>query len=33
MPNKNHVTYLDSIRGLAALTVITEHYVIDLVLI
>jgi peptidoglycan/LPS O-acetylase OafA/YrhL len=23
-----HISYLDSIRGLAALTVITEHYVI-----
>lgn len=26
--NKSHILYLDSIRGLAALTVITEHYVI-----
>lgn len=28
MTNKIHLSYLDSIRGLAALTVITEHYVI-----
>lgn len=28
MPNKSHISYLDSIRGLAALTVITEPYVI-----
>lgn len=28
MTNKSHITFLDSIRGLAALTVITEHYVI-----
>ncbi len=28
MSNKVHITYLDSIRGLAALTVINEHYVI-----
>ena len=28
MPEKNHISYLDSLRGLAALTVISEHYVI-----
>ncbi|MGZ5000470.1 MAG: acyltransferase family protein [Methylomonas sp.] len=28
MPYKHHVAYLDSIRGLAAMAVITEHYVI-----
>ena len=28
MPNKSHIAYLDSIRGLAALTVINEHFVI-----
>ncbi len=28
MPNKTHIAYLDSIRGLAALTVINEHFVI-----
>ena len=28
MTNKGHITYLDSIRGLAALTVINEHFVI-----
>lgn len=28
MTNQNHISFLDSIRGLAALTVITEHYVI-----
>lgn len=28
MPTKTHVTYLDTIRGLAALTVITEHFII-----
>lgn len=28
MHQKNHISYLDTIRGLAALTVISEHYVI-----
>jgi peptidoglycan/LPS O-acetylase OafA/YrhL len=28
VPTKTHVTYLDTIRGLAALTVITEHFII-----
>ncbi len=28
MANSNHVAYLDTIRGLAAMAVITEHYVI-----
>lgn len=28
MHPKNHISYLDTIRGLAALTVISEHYVI-----
>lgn len=28
MSDNNHISYLDSIRGLAALTVISEHYVI-----
>ncbi|ATG91022.1 acyltransferase family protein [Methylomonas koyamae] len=28
MANNNHVAYLDSIRGLAAMAVITEHYII-----
>lgn len=28
MQNKNHIAYLDSIRGLAALAVINEHFVI-----
>jgi peptidoglycan/LPS O-acetylase OafA/YrhL len=28
VPTKTHIAYLDSIRGLAALTVITEHYII-----
>lgn len=28
MHQKKHISYLDTIRGLAALTVISEHYVI-----
>ncbi len=28
MPTKTHIAYLDSIRGLAALAVISEHYII-----
>ncbi|WP_347989556.1 acyltransferase [Methylomonas sp. AM2-LC] len=28
MPTKQHIAYLDSIRGLAALTVLSEHFII-----